>query len=55
MEFSKNIPAFLGYSDSPHVIMTEYTGFNFAAIKVNKIVCNLEDFYHYVDDEFDFE
>ena len=50
-----NIPAFIGYSDNPHGLIMEYAGFNFAPFGVEKIVSNLEDFYHYVDCEFDFE
>ena len=50
-----NIPAFIGYSDNPHGLIMEYAGFNFTPFGVEKIVSNLEDFYHYVDCEFDFE
>ncbi|XP_028410675.1 probable tyrosine-protein kinase DDB_G0283397 [Dendronephthya gigantea] len=51
----ENIPTFLGYSDNPHGLMMEYVGFDFSPFDTEKVVCNLEDFYHYVDCEFDFE
>ena len=49
-----NIPAFLGFSDNPYAIMMEYAVFNFKPFGLGK-VSSLEDFYHFVDCEFDFE
>ena len=34
--------------------MMEFAGFDFSPFDAEKVVCNLEDFYHYVDAEFDF-
>jgi serine/threonine protein kinase len=50
----ENIPTFLGYSDNPHGLMMEYAGFDFSPFDRENEVCNLQDFYHYVDGEFDF-
>ncbi|XP_028404803.1 cell division control protein 2 homolog [Dendronephthya gigantea] len=50
-----NISKFFGFSDSPHAIVMEYEGFCFSPFGVDKLVSNLEDFYHYVDCEYNFE
>jgi serine/threonine protein kinase len=50
----ENIPTFLGYSDNPNGLMMEFAGFDFSPFNTDKVVFNLEDFYHYLDAEFDF-
>lgn len=50
-----NIPRFLGLSDVPYGIMIEYVAFDFSPFGVKKTVNCLEDFYHYIDCEFDFK
>ena len=50
----ENIPTFLGYSDNPHGLMMEFAAFDFSPFDTEKVVSNLEDFYHFVDSEFDF-
>jgi serine/threonine protein kinase len=49
-----NIPEFLGFSDNPYGIMMEYVSFVFNPFGIEKSVTNLEDFYHFVDCEFNF-
>ena len=50
-----NIPGFIGYSDNTHGLVMEYAAFDYTPFGAKKIVNNLEDFYHYVDCEFDFK
>ena len=50
----RNIIRFLGFCEEPCSIMMEYSCFNFQPFGVAKSVCSLEDFVHFVDDEFDF-
>ena len=50
----ENIPTFLGYSDNPHGLMMEFAAFDFSPFDTEKVVSNLEDFYHFVAYEFDF-
>ena len=50
-----NVPAFLGFSDNPYGLMMEYVSFDFNPFGTEKTVSNLEDFYHFVDCEFNFE
>ena len=51
----QNIPRLFGYSDNPHGLMMEYVAFDFAPFGLEKTVNNLDEFYHFVDSEFDFE
>ena len=51
----QNIPRFLGYSDNPHGLMMEYVAFDFAPFGLEKTVSSLDESYHFVDSEFDFE
>ena len=39
----------------PYALMMEYVAFNFAPFGLQKTLYNLEDFYHFVDCEFDFK
>ena len=50
----QNIPSFMGFSDAPYSLMMEYVAFDFARLGLEKSVSSLEDFYHFVDCEFDF-
>ena len=50
-----NVPSFLGFSDIPYALMMEYVAFDFAPFGVEKILYSLEDFYHFIDCEFDFQ
>ena len=50
-----NIPTFLGFSDNPYGLMMEFVSFDFNLFGTEKAVSNLEDFYHFVDCEFNFE
>ena len=49
-----NIVKFLGFCDEPRAIMMEYASFDFRQFGVENTVCTLEDFFHFVDDEFEF-
>ena len=49
-----NIVKFLGFCDEPRAIMMEYASFDFRQFGVENSVCTLEDFFHFVDDEFEF-
>jgi hypothetical protein len=51
----QNITRFFGFSDSPYGIMMENVAFDFAPFGLDKAVTTLEDFYHYVDCECNFE
>ena len=51
----QNIPRLLGCSDNPHGLMTEYVAFDFAPFGLEKTVNSLDEFYHFVVNEFDFE
>ena len=51
----QNISRFLGYSDNPYGLMMEYVAFDFAPFGLGKTVNSLDEFYHFVDSEFDFE
>ena len=50
-----NIPSFLGFSNVPYPLMMEYVAFDFAPFGLQKTLYNLEDFYHFVDCEFNFK
>ena len=50
-----NVPTFLGFSDNPYGLMMEFVSFDFSLFGAEKAVSNLEDFYHFVDCEFNFE
>ena len=50
-----NIPTFLGFSDNPYSLMVEFLTFDFRPFGHEKRVNNLGDFYHFVDDAYDFE
>ena len=50
-----NIPSFLGFSNVPYALMMEYVAFDFAPFGLQKTLYNLEDFYHFVDCEFNFK
>ena len=50
-----NIPSFLGFSDVPYALIMEYVAFDSAPFGLQKTLYNLEDFYHFVDCEFDFK
>ncbi|CAB4025067.1 Tyrosine- kinase SPK-1, partial [Paramuricea clavata] len=50
-----NIPAFLGFSDSPYAIMMDYVMLDFQPFGLEKQVSNFEDFCHFVDDEWNFD
>ena len=50
----QNIPSFMGFSDASYSLMMEYVAFDFAPLGLKKSVSSLEDFYHFVDCEFDF-
>ena len=50
-----NVPTFLGFSDNPYGLMMEFVSFDFSMFGAEKAVSNLEDFYHFVDCEFNFE
>ena len=50
----RNIIQLLGFSSEPYAIMMEYSSFDFRPFGVEKRVCTLEDFVHFVDAEFDF-
>jgi serine/threonine protein kinase len=50
----ENIPTFLGYSGNLNGLMMEFAGFDFSPFDTDKVVLNLEDFYHYVDAKFNF-
>ena len=50
-----NIPTFLGFLDSPYTVMMEYVMFDFQPFGIEKKVINLEDFYHFIDNEWDFD
>ena len=50
----RNISRFLRFCQEPQVIMMEYSCFDFGPLGVEKKVSILEDFVHFVDDEFDF-
>ncbi len=51
----QNITRFFEFSDSPYGIMMENVAFDFAPFGLDKAVATLEDFYHYVDCECNFE
>ncbi len=51
----QNITRFFGFSDSPYGIMMENVAFDLAPFGLDKAVTTLEDFYHYVDCECNFE
>ena len=46
---------FLGFSDNPYGLMMEFVSFDFSLFGAEKAVSNLEDFYHFVDCEFNYE
>ncbi|CAB4029727.1 Tyrosine- kinase SPK-1 [Paramuricea clavata] len=48
----ENIPMFLGYSDDG--LMMEYAGFDFSPFDSEVVVCNLDNFFYYVDGKFYF-
>ena len=50
----RNVIEFLGFSNEPYAIMMEYSSFDFRPFGVEKNVCSLEGFVHFVDAEFDF-
>ena len=50
----RNIARFLRFCQEPQAIMMEYSCFDFCPLGVEKKVSMLEDFVHFVDDEFDF-
>jgi hypothetical protein len=47
----RNIIRFLGFCEEPYSIMMEYSS---PVYRVAKSLCTLENFVHFVDDEFDF-
>ena len=49
-----NIVECLGICDESRAIMMEYASFIFWQFGIEKSVCTLEDFCHFVDDEFEF-
>jgi serine/threonine protein kinase len=49
-----NFPEFYGFSDDPYGLMMEYAAFDFKPFDVEKTVSNLEDFYTFIDSEFNF-
>ena len=51
----QNIPNFFGFSDAPSGLTMEYVAFDFAPFGLDKTVSTLEDFYPFVNCEFDFE
>jgi serine/threonine protein kinase len=50
----RNIIRFLGFCEEPYSIMMEYSCFDFRLFRVAKRLCALQDYVHFVDDEFDF-
>lgn len=50
----RNIIKFLGFCDEPHAIMMEHSYFDFQPFGIEKTVSNLEDFFHFVDEEYEF-
>lgn len=50
-----NVPRFYAFSDAPFGLMMEYAAFDFTPFGFEKTVSTLEDFYHFIDYEFDFE
>lgn len=50
----RNIIKFLGFCDEPHAIMMERSYFDFQPFGIEKTVSNLEDFFHFVDEEYEF-
>ena len=50
-----NVPKFMGFSDTPYSVMLEFVMFDFRPFGLDKKVSNLQDFYHFVDSEFEFE
>ena len=49
-----SIPAFLGFTENPYSLMMEYILFDFQPFGIEKRVTNIGEFYHFIDDEFDF-
>ena len=49
-----NISQFKPFCDNPFAIMMEYSVFDFNSFGTNKEVTTLEDFVHFIDDEYDF-
>ncbi|XP_028417368.1 serine/threonine-protein kinase STY46-like [Dendronephthya gigantea] len=49
-----NISQFQAFCDNPFAIVMEYSVFDFNPFGPDKAVTTLEDFVHFVDDEYDF-
>ena len=50
-----NVPKFMVFSDTPYSVTLEFVMFDFRPYGLDKKVSNLQDFYHFVDSEFEFE
>ena len=50
----RNISEFSAFCDNPFAIVMEYSVFDFNPCGVNKEVTTLEDFIHFLDNEYDF-
>ena len=46
---------FLKFCQEPYAILMEYSCFDFNFLEVDKKVSSLEDFIHFIDDEFEVE